>query len=145
MGGFYCECADDAEPSDQPDGSAGAQGDTDAEGASGFVSDDEAYGLCALALGLACGFPPAGESCEEIEDGGVRLACVADGQGNWDCECPVPECSEVESADVEGAAESDLGEGTTTENGARPAEPPPELVGRPLTCWDAIWHYCGCP
>jgi hypothetical protein len=69
--GHACECA------------GGGSGSL----ASIFLPESESYGLCRRALELSCGPPPAGESCSEDADHGVRSTCTSDGTGAWDCDC----------------------------------------------------------
>lgn len=107
-----------------------------------YASNDKAYGNCPLALEIACGFPVAGEACEEIEDYGVRLSCEADGNGDWNCQCPVPEgCSDnarYASGELPGA-------GIPLPARMPFDAPPAGLLEQPRTCRAAIGAYCGCP
>lgn len=50
------------------------------------VGIDQVGSDCETALGIACGFPPAGESCMDIDQG--QWSCTTDGQGGWSCDCP---------------------------------------------------------
>lgn len=103
-----------------------------------YIDHEQGYGHCPLSLEIACGYPLAGESCEEVEDYGVRLSCTADGEGDWECECPLPvDCVPTESTDAPGVA--------IPVPGQREIGVPPEgLLDEPRNCWQAIGAYCGC-
>jgi hypothetical protein len=118
------------------------------------VSNDQAYGLCPLALEFGCGPPPAGQSCVE-DDEHATVTCVADGVGDWQCNCDrkeqPPEAPEPQPPDNADSVPNDVPSDTpATGTGSEisgvviaPHPPPPAAVReRRLECYDAVWTAC---
>jgi hypothetical protein len=102
-----------------------------------FVDHGQAYGNCDLALEIACGFPPAGESCGEEDWNGAT--CTADGQGGWSCNCTTPpNCEPLRPNERAGTRGPIPGEENV------PA-PPAGVLDRPRSCVAAFNALCGCP
>jgi hypothetical protein len=116
------------------------------ETAATFVSNDEAYGICLLAVESVCGPPPAGESCEEGDEHAM-VVCTADGDGGWECTCdhvePEPPPSPAPADDVPDVPSTSFGRAEQGGAGVAPHPPPPDdVAARHFACWDAIWSAC---
>lgn len=109
---------------------------------SGMAVDLEASdGVCLLAVELACGAPPVGESCQEVEDFGRTFSCSADGEGGWDCQCPAPMEEQDPGGDADQPADQPGGASNTVVPG--PANADDKLhEGRPLQCEAALFRDC---
>ena len=116
--------------------SASAQQDVGVEAATVHVGT-EAWGDCPLAVALICGYPEAGERCDAFDNAGVASSCVADGEGNWTCDCPrFSECWTREHPT-----------GSCDPNGIACVPPATATPGldRPRVCAEALYKYCQCP
>jgi hypothetical protein len=109
--GHRCRCADAA--------------DGDADAAERFVSLAESYGFCLHAIELACGTPPAGESCVSDISGD---SCTADGSGGWQCEPERPACDPSIGVSFAGR---DVGL-------PQPSPPSVDFASRPYSCAQAL-------
>jgi hypothetical protein len=96
----------------------------------------EASGDCALALALSCGYPAAGERCEATDADGATMSCIANGTGDWNCQCPRFE-------DCWLKANPTINCQSSAEECTRPTTPPSGLE-RPRVCAQAIYEYCQC-
>ena len=115
--GFQCNC--------------GGSGDSPT-----FVGHDQAYGDCDLALEVACGAPPVGESCSPEDWQGAR--CVADGAGAWACTC-------AESSSCLRPMQGLSVPHRALFPGEENLPPPPAgLLERPRSCISALESVCGC-
>jgi hypothetical protein len=100
-----------------------------------LIGHDRAYGDCNLALEVACGVPPQGETCHDEELGGT--SCSADGQGSWTCDCKddTSECPPTSVIVKEGRV-------SWLPVDQQPPTPPPGLLERPRTCVEAARAMC---